>query len=846
MISSFLVEELALLAERSSQMTLAYYFCDNKNEGRRTATAVLRGLLVQLLRQRPILFKHIQSDFNMSRDRLFADFHALWRIFASIVEDPEAGEVCCLIDALDECEEESRQTFLTSFTKLFCSQKSKKTLVKFIVTSRRESDIEESLSAVSPAIRNLQIDSGKVNHDLSKFIDVKVDELCKIKKYTSGLKEKIKSALTEKAGGTFLYVSLVLHDLKKAKISSQVTRKLQELPSDLNKVYDRILGQIDADCEEIAKLVLGWVAVAQRPLTVDELAMARAWSTGGWEKNTIPPSDLLDDLKYDFKCCEPLVYMNTDNHTINLVHQSAKDYLLGTYLQATEGLSKYYIVTDRTNLHIFRTCWKYLGLEEFEQGGLITKRDAYDRLEYTSLSQQLLHDHCFLRYAYQEWQKHAIEAGPALTTDDEFWKDNLRRMPRLRDLWLLDAAGEGREAVVQRLLEHGAEPEVRDQFWRTPLCCAAEGGHEDTVKLLLNQSNALADSGDSYDRTPLSYAAEEGHEGIVKLLLSRDDVVADSRDDGGQTPLSYAAGRGHEGIVKLLLSRDDVVADSRDDGGQTPLSYAAGRGHEGIVKLLLSRDDVVADSRDDGGQTPLSYAAEEGHQGIVKLLLSRDDVVADSRDDGGQTPLSYAAEEGHEGIVKLLLSRDDVVADSRDDGGQTPLSYAAGRGHEGIVKLLLSRDDVVADSRDDGGQTPLSYAAGRGHEGIVKLLMTRDDVVADSRDDGGQTPLSYAARRGYEGIVKLLLSRDDVMADSQGYYDRTPLSYAAEEGHEGIVKLLLSRDDVTADSQDRYSQTPLSHAAARGHKAVVDLLERKMRDASYIPRERRLGEILDD
>ena len=85
-------------------------------------------------------------------------------------------------------------------------------------------------------------------------------------------------------------------------------------------------------------------------------------------------------------------------------------------------------------------------------------------------------------------------------------------------------------------------------------------------------------------------------------------------------------------------------------------------------------------------------------------------------------------------------------------------------------------------------------------------------MVADSRDDGGQTPLSYAA----------------------------------EEGHEGIVKLLLSRDDVTADSQDRYSQTPLSHAAARGHKAVVDLLERKMRDASYIPRERRLGEILDD
>ncbi len=85
MISSFLVEELAQLAERSSHMILAYYFCDDKDERRRTAIAILRGLLLQLLRQRPILFTHIQSQFDMSRDRLFTDFHALWRIFISIV-----------------------------------------------------------------------------------------------------------------------------------------------------------------------------------------------------------------------------------------------------------------------------------------------------------------------------------------------------------------------------------------------------------------------------------------------------------------------------------------------------------------------------------------------------------------------------------------------------------------------------------------------------------------------------------------------------------------------------------------------------------------------------------------
>ncbi len=236
MISSFLVEELAQLAEQS-QMTLAYYFCDDKYETRRTATAILRGLLLQLLRQRPVLFKHIQPDFDISRGRLFTDFYALWRIFDNIVKDPEAGEVYCLIDALDECEKESRQLFLTNFTKLFSSQQSKKRVVKFIVTSRGENDIKESLVTAGPVVQNLQIDSGRVNDDLSKFIDVKVDELSIRKGYQPKQKDMIKHALTEKAGGTFLYISLVVQDLAKTKTFSQVSKKLQELPSDLNKVY---------------------------------------------------------------------------------------------------------------------------------------------------------------------------------------------------------------------------------------------------------------------------------------------------------------------------------------------------------------------------------------------------------------------------------------------------------------------------------------------------------------------------------------------------------------------------------------------------------------------------------
>ena len=554
MISSFLVEEITRLAERSSQMMLAYYFCDDKDEKRRTATSILRGLLLQLLRQQPSLFKHIQSDFSMSRDSLFTNFDALWRIFCCILKDPGAGEVYCLIDALDECEKGSRRQFLTNFTELFRSQQSNKTAFKFIVTSRRENDIEKSLSAACPAIQNLQIDSGKVNDDLSKFIDVRVDELSATNEYNPAQKNMIKNALTEKAGGTFLYVSLVVQDLAEAETFSEVRQALQDLPSDLNNVYDRILGQIDAKRQKIAKSVLCWVAGARRPLKVDELAMARAVGTGERKENTMPQKDYVDELKDDFKCCKPLIYVDTDNSTVNLVHQSAKDYLLGTYLQGKRDLAQYHIITDSMNLLIFQTCWTYLSLEEFEQGTMIIARHHGNQLRHLQVGEKFLSDHCFLRYASQEWREHALAASRALITGYEFRKDILDRLPTLRDTWLHRVAAEGQEVIVQRLLENGAEVESKDGFdGLTPLWIAVANGQEAVVKLLL-QKGTEVESKDYIGRTLLWIAAMNGQEAVVKLLLQNGAEV-ESKDVHGWTPLWVAAENGQEAVIKLLLQK---------------------------------------------------------------------------------------------------------------------------------------------------------------------------------------------------------------------------------------------------------------------------------------------------
>lgn len=83
-------------------------------------------------------------------------------------------------------------------------------------------EIEDSLSGIGKCPR---IDSAMINTDLSKFIDVKVDELARCKDYLVALKHDIKVASTNQALGTLSWTSLILQDISKTKITSKVRGK---------------------------------------------------------------------------------------------------------------------------------------------------------------------------------------------------------------------------------------------------------------------------------------------------------------------------------------------------------------------------------------------------------------------------------------------------------------------------------------------------------------------------------------------------------------------------------------------------------------------------------------------
>jgi ankyrin repeat protein len=187
---------------------------------------------------------------------------------------------------------------------------------------------------------------------------------------------------------------------------------------------------------------------------------------------------------------------------------------------------------------------------------------------------------------------------------------------------LLSHASECRqEALVRMFLRRSdTEPDGSDSLGRTPLWYAAKNGHEAVVQLLLEKGAELETISDK-SRTPLSWAAENGHKAVVKLLLEKGAELETKDEDYGRTPLSWAAENEHEAVVKLLLEKGAEL-ETISSNGQTPLSWAARNGREAVVKLLLEKGAEL-ETISSNGQTPLSWAVENGRKAVVKLLARR-------------------------------------------------------------------------------------------------------------------------------------------------------------------------------------------------------------------------------
>ena len=143
-------------------------------------------------------------------------------------------------------------------------------------------------------------------------------------------------------------------------------------------------------------------------------------------------------------------------------------------------------------------------------------------------------------------------------------------------------------AEIGRLIEAGADVNLRNRFGTTPLFMASQNGHTGVVKLLLANKADVNAALKTDGRTPLFMASQNGHTWVVKLLLANKADVNVARKTDDVTSLFAASYNGHTEIVKLLLAAGANVHAKVSMAGKdyTALSIAKQGGHTEVVELL--------------------------------------------------------------------------------------------------------------------------------------------------------------------------------------------------------------------------------------------------------------------
>ena len=236
-------------------------------------------------------------------------------------------------------------------------------------------------------------------------------------------------------------------------------------------------------------------------------------------KDTLPSDDELNEHIRSFTVCEHLVYLDEHNNTVNLIHQSTKEFLLSK--------NQHSISSEDANRLMFRSCWRYLTAKEVQQRCGLIHRDK-DSLFLGTLSQNISdfiyerHDMYFLRYALDEWLTHAFAAAAVFATGVfEFDRAVLEKAPILRDTWLLRASEKGQAEIVRRLLEQGAEVNSENHQKETSLLLSVKNGHKDVVMELLTRENVDMNLKDNNKHTTLMVAVMKKDEAMVELLHTK-------------------------------------------------------------------------------------------------------------------------------------------------------------------------------------------------------------------------------------------------------------------------------------------------------------------------------------
>ena len=412
----------------------------------------------------------------------------------------------------------------------------------------------------------------------------------------------------------------------------------------MDETYERVLKDIKEDNRDRARRLFHCLAVAVRPLRVEELAEILTFdfdtTQGGLPKFHADwrPKDQEEAILS--LCSSMVTVVNArGSRVVQFSHLSVKEFLTSNHLASSaEPLNSYHILPKPAHTILAQVCL-----------GLLLHVD--DNEENVSVKGSPLAE-----YAALHWIIHAQFEDVASSVKD------------------------------------GVEEGMRSLF-------DPNRPHFATWIGLYDIDAESAGTLPSEIPSPLYYSALLGFHGLVRHISVTHPEHVNAIGGSFGFPLVAALCRNHFSVAELLLEHGADVNTQRGDLW-TPLHLAANIAELSVAKMLLERQANI-NSRNCDGQTPLhllsrrvvSQNGDDDGSKIVELLLKYGANV-NEKDNDNATPLHLASYNKRLKIVRVLLEHG-AKANAEKDGGETPLQLALKGNRDthidggGVAQLIL-------------------------------------------------------------------------------------------------------------------------------------------------------------
>lgn len=224
----------------------------------------------------------------------------------------------------------------------------------------------------------------------------------------------------------------------------------------------------------------------------------------------------------------------------------------------------------------------------------------------------------------------------------------------------LHVAAWGSLIAVQKLLEAGADRNVRQEDDQVPLHCTGLSQHGPVRRKIV----ALLCGGDTGSH--INVQDVDGRPPIFDFLddptciqtLVKHGARLDLLDISGRSVFHHACIQDENNTLKILLSvspLDSVIVTVKDHNGDTALIQAVHHGNIACAMTILKLDDV-GDIVGQDGWTAAHHAAKLGDPSVLEAVLRHPSFVKGAKTIDGKTAEVVAMEAGNWcGEVKTLL-----------------------------------------------------------------------------------------------------------------------------------------------------------------------------------------------